>query len=270
MIGRKLRIEYHLQDKCNLNCKACSHFSNLVKEEETKPLDKIYQDFKKIHELTNKGDSDYMENITIMGGEPLMYPYVSESMTLIRSLFSDVPITLLTNGILLHKMDENFWESIARNDISIQISQYPINFDYENKIYKVLVERKVRWTTYTILEDDKRVFDGKWLKNKHNENYKEIHKDCRWRYNCTHLVDGKLHLCAMIAYFPIFDKTFKGHHSISLMESDHIDLDKINSWDELQIERDKVPHFCGHCRGLDHNMEEWGRTTGEIGEYLMD
>lgn len=267
MIGRKLRIEYHLLDKCNLNCKACSHFCSLVEEEETKSLETISKDFKRIHELTNYGDNAYVEMITIMGGEPLIYPYVSEAMTIIRSLFKYVPITLLTNGIRLDKMNEDFWASIIKNDITIEISLYPINFNY-TKIFNILNYREVRWKTYTFMRDNKRLFDGKWLKNEHDPNYKELHYSCRWRLNCTHLVDGKLHLCAMIAYFKHFDKAFDGQHNISVVESDSIDLDNINSWEELQSERNKVPHFCGYCNGLDLNFEEWGITKKDINEWM--
>ena len=37
----KLRIEYHVIDKCNLNCKGCSHFSNL--KSTNKEIPKTYE-----------------------------------------------------------------------------------------------------------------------------------------------------------------------------------------------------------------------------------
>mgnify|MGYP003645783425 CR=1 FL=1 len=61
----KLRVEYHVIDRCNLNCKACSHFSNLksTRAEIPKSLDKIKADFQKVYELTNNGDPDYLEKV---------------------------------------------------------------------------------------------------------------------------------------------------------------------------------------------------------------
>jgi hypothetical protein len=47
-------------------------------------------------------------------------------------------------------------------------------------------------------------------------------------------------------------------------------LNKINTWEELQIERDKVPHFCGYCRGKDGIAEDWGITKQDLGEYVWD
>ena len=267
MIGRKLRIEYHLLDKCNLNCSSCSHFCPLVKEETPKTLDKILQDFQKVYDITNKGDKNYIEKITIMGGEPLMYEHVSESMSLIRTLFKDTELELLTNGLLLQKMDDKFWQSIIRNNITICISIYPIKFDF-NKLYEFLRIKNIRWYTYTIDMNNKRVFDSKWLKNEYDENSRKLAYDCRWRQNCTHLVDGKIYLCAMIAYFNHFDNAFKGQHNIKLVDSDSIDLDKITTWGELQLERDKVPHFCGHCKGLDLNFKEWSQSERKIDEWF--
>ena len=60
---RKLRVEYHVIDKCNLNCKSCAHFSNLVEEAVHRPLDKIKNDFARIHKLTHKGAPEYIEKI---------------------------------------------------------------------------------------------------------------------------------------------------------------------------------------------------------------
>jgi len=101
-----------------------------VNKEELKTLEKISKDFEKIAKLTNNGSEEYVEKVTIMGGEPLLYPYVSEAITLIRSYFQNVDMYFLTNGTLLHKMDEDFWQSIIKNNITIAVSIYPINFDY--------------------------------------------------------------------------------------------------------------------------------------------
>ena len=276
MNDRKLKIEYHLLNKCNLNCKSCSHFSCLVKSEKEKTLTQIKKDFAKIYELTNKGSSELVEKVTIMGGEPLLYKKIIQAVKYIKSLFKDVNVELITNGMLLSKMGEEFFETIRENDITICISIYPIKLNYD-KIFKLLNSKNIKSYWYTIEDDinnpdsNKRVFDSKFLNlNYHDENYKDnlYYQNCRWRLNCTQLVDNKLYLCPLVAYFNFFDDEFKGQHNIEINETDHIDLNKINSFEELQIERDKVPHFCGYCRGLDHSREEWGITKRDIKEWV--
>jgi len=72
----------------------------------------------------------------------------------------------------------------------------------------------------------------------------------------------------MIAYFNYFDEYFKGQHNIKVIDKDYIDLDKINTWEELQVERDKIPSFCGHCRGLDLGFEKWDISKKDINEWM--
>jgi hypothetical protein len=61
-----------------------------------------------------------------------------------------------------------------------------------------------------------------------HSNYKnnELYKNCRWRNNCNQLVDGKIYLCPLIAYFKYFDEEFRGQHNITVDETDYIDLEK--------------------------------------------
>ena len=87
MESKKIRIEYHVIDKCNLNCKSCSHFSNLVDKEIPKSLDQIKKDFKKIWDLTDQGSTYCVEKVTLLGGEPLLYPYLIEAITMLNLCF---------------------------------------------------------------------------------------------------------------------------------------------------------------------------------------
>lgn len=269
MDTRKLRIEYHLIDKCNLNCKSCSHFCSLVKEEESKTLEQVKRDFAKIYELSNHGDPNLVETVTLHGGEPLLNKEVKSILLYVKSLFKDVNIGLLTNGLLLHKMDDEFFDILRNNQIHLCVSIYPINFDY-TKIYDLLYSKNINWSTYTWEIEGTRVFDCKWLHFNHEPGYEERHHQCHWRLTCTQLVDGKIYLCPFMAYFKYFDEEFKGKHPFVLDETDVIDLNKINTWEELQIERDKVPHFCGYCKGLFLSLEKWEITKKDINEWIYD
>lgn len=57
-------LETHIINKCNLNCKGCSHFSNIVDDEDA-PVDitVFEKDFARLSELF-----DHIFTIRLMGG----------------------------------------------------------------------------------------------------------------------------------------------------------------------------------------------------------
>ena len=280
MNSSKLRIEYHVIDRCNLNCKSCAHFSNLksTKGEIPKTLSKIKHDFQKVYELTNNGHPDYLEKITLMGGEPLLFKQLIPCIDHVKQLFpyeyDEGPLQLITNGILVPRQKPEFFECLRRNKVRVCVSLYKndeqgMKIDYDT-IFAKLNEEKIDWYWYSTYTEDKAVFGSKWLHSEFKDNYKELAYDCYWRKSCTQLVDNKIYLCPLIAYFKYFDKQFEGQHNFVITDEDFIDLDKVNTWEELQVERDKVPHFCGYCRGKDGVAEDWGITKQDLGEYVWD
>lgn len=69
-------LEFHIADHCNLNCKACEHYSGLVKEPHFPNLKKFTRDFERLHEFI-----DDIGKIRILGGEPLLNPEVNECIS---------------------------------------------------------------------------------------------------------------------------------------------------------------------------------------------
>ena len=113
-------IETHIVDHCNLKCNHCSHFCNLIDEE-------IYIDLKQfitdINTLASKID---IFHIRILGGEPLLNPNINCYLAAVRHAYPKAFISIVTNGILLPKMDEKFWETLKKLYISIDLTKYPI------------------------------------------------------------------------------------------------------------------------------------------------
>lgn len=274
MLNKKIRIEYHVIDKCNLNCKSCSHFSNLVDSEIPKPMLKIKQDLKKIWQLTNEGSPDCIEKVSILGGEPLLYPNLITALDWIKTLFpydyDEGPLHLITNGILIPKQNEEFFECLRRNKVRVCVSIYDLKQAKYDEIFQILDNEKIDWYWYAAYTYDDRKFSTKWLHNYFDDKYKEYAKDCHWRQTCTQIVDNKMYLCALIAYFKIFDDKFKGEHDITVTEEDYIDLAKINTFEELIEARQMIPRFCGYCRGSHAISEPWEVSKKVISEYLLD
>jgi uncharacterized radical SAM superfamily Fe-S cluster-containing enzyme len=114
-----LRFEIHVCEHCNLNCKGCGHFSPLAKKHFLDPA-VFERDCRQLSKLSNRR----VELIDLMGGEPLLHPQITKIFEIARMYFDDT-IQLVTNGILLEKQNDVFWESCRRQRIDILISRYP-------------------------------------------------------------------------------------------------------------------------------------------------
>ncbi len=115
-------LEFHIEDACNLNCKACEHYSPLVKQSpETKTdYDSFEKDLRKLKEyITDIG------RIRVLGGEPLLNPELPKYLVLVREVYPACDLFVVTNGLLLHKITEETMQIMRDTNTSIIISYYP-------------------------------------------------------------------------------------------------------------------------------------------------
>lgn len=120
----KLRIkscEISLTDHCNLKCGGCNHASPHLGKRVT-PVQTIERDLRALSPVLSTAE------IRIAGGEPLLHPQLIEILQMIRELGIADKITLITNGLLLHKMSPEVWKHIDQ----LWISVYPgVNHKWE-------------------------------------------------------------------------------------------------------------------------------------------
>ncbi len=79
-----------------------------------------------------------------MGGEPLLHPKVEQLLLQTRRVFSKADIRIVTNGILLDKMSDSFWETCKTNNISFDITVYPPLKNKMKFLYKLLRAKGVK------------------------------------------------------------------------------------------------------------------------------
>ncbi len=135
-------FELHLVDHCNLNCRGCTHFSPLAEKNFLSKQD-FEKDFCRLSDLT-QGNVDY---IHLLGGEPLLHPDILFFLKRARDFFNETAINLITNGILLKKQNDKFYETCRENKINIILTYYPINLDL-NFIYKKFVSYNIKYEIY--------------------------------------------------------------------------------------------------------------------------
>lgn len=141
-------LEFHVADHCNLNCKYCTHYSPLV----TQPVYTEYEGFAADLRQLKKYIAD-IGVIRILGGEPLLNPELGRFIELARELYPASIITVVTNGLLLDRLDEALIEIMRKSLAFFHISFYPPLKDRIGEIQKFLYEKEIPYTITSMIAE---------------------------------------------------------------------------------------------------------------------
>jgi organic radical activating enzyme len=254
-----LRFETDIAGHCNLNCKCCNHFSPLV-DEEFVALDVFERDFARLSELAGRKN----ENIDLMGGEPLLHPDIIKIIEIARKYF-DGQINIVTNGLLLTKMSEEFWQACRENNIKIVVTSYPIKLD------RKLIKKTAKQYSVKIKIRLQAMGVHTWCrlpKDMHGrQNIHENIKLCLVANFCIFLKDGKLSTCCLPLVIKYFNNFFG--EKMEATESDFIDIYNVKSIDEIFNFLCKPIPFCRYCKLREWEVGiEWGISKKEISEWI--
>jgi hypothetical protein len=224
------------------------------------PLDVFEKDFARLSELAGRQN----ENIDLMGGEPLLHPHIAQLTKIARTYF-DGPINIVTNGILLTRMNGEFWKSCAENNIKIIVTSYPITLD-RVRIKQLAKQHGVRLTIRA-----QAMNQHTWCKlPKDISGSQSIIKNiklCLVANFCIFLNDGKLSTCCLPLVADRFNNYFDQQFEIS--ENDYIDIYKTQTIAEIFDFLRKPMPFCRYCNLLAWEVGiEWGVSKKEITEWL--
>lgn len=247
-------LETHLVDHCNLNCKGCFHLSPI-----SKPFfadsDLLERDILRLSEL--------FDNITVfrfLGGEPLLFPDISRILKYSRSRFPRSNIRIVTNGILLPEMSTEFWETLGREKIGIDITKYPFPRIDTDGIMKTAASHRIdlKIIQKTHFFKIPLVFPG-------TGNQDVAIRFCRvLMESCPFLRNGKIYLCARLAMFELPEETF----DIRPPEvRECIDIHKAS---EEEIIRDTMRSvgWCRHCDVKNTSWFAWDKSRNEQDEWM--
>ncbi len=237
--NNSLHFEVHLVEHCNLNCKGCAHFSPLANEEFL-DLKRFEQDLKRLCEISNNNIS----YIKLLGGEPLLHPQVEEFFYITRRYLPKTDIILITNGILIPKMNKNFWESCKSNNVKIEITKYPINCNYKI-IEKILIHEDIFYSFRGESDKKEKKFWKIQLDENGTQNNIKSFSKCSWGNGAICLSHGMLFSCPLPAYIHHLNNFFNTNFTLS--KNDFIDIYKYNDINDI-IEKLKQPlDFCKYC-----------------------
>lgn len=239
-------FEYHISYHCNLRCKGCGHFSNVVPEE--------YGDFenykKDIHRLKELFWG--VGRLRLMGGEPLLNKNISDFISITREVFPDANIRVVTNGLLLPYVDKKVLELMNKCYVAFDITQYPPTEKLKEKIELRCIENEVEYSISPLIQQ---FFDNE---NMRGDSDKKENFDICVSKGCHFLENGKISVCAS----PILRSKYK--------EELHIDREIANE-DIIDIYDKNIDGFVINellsqpmdaCRYCDNVNIKWFDWTG--------
>lgn len=211
-------------------------------------------------DLSELSDGE-VHHINILGGEPLLHPEITRIVEMVRHYFAYGNIYLVTNGVLLNRMDESFWKACKYCNIVIAPTQYPVKLDYE-EIKNNVIAHGIQYQSFG------QAADGWYhtvLSESGDKNEIQQFLHCSNANNCTVLEHGKLYPCPKAAKVRHFNKAFGNRFQQS--SHDYIDIYKAESLKEIMEFLSKPIPFCRYCDTFASEKIEWGVSHKEDSEW---
>lgn len=253
---RPLHIEFNLTDFCNLNCKGCSHYSP-VAPKEFESLESLEGSMKAISKAKNGA---LIEGVYLIGGETLLYPRLKEAMVLARKYFPNAQISIFTNGILIPKLDEEFWEICRQTGCIMAITRYPLRVDYD-ALERCCHDHGVE----TEIFGDRSLKDSFFklpLDPEKRQNPFLSHLRC-CSFGCVTVDNGKIFPCSQSACVRHLNNRFGT--DFKWQPGDYIPVDKLQDVKEIKRLRSRPVPFCGYCRH--QSFTPYGPSKRELSEW---
>lgn len=256
-VGKPVHLEFNLTDYCNLNCKGCSHYSPLATAE-FEGLASLENSMKAISGIRN---ARKIREIYLIGGETLLYPSIKTAMRLAKKYFPWTRISIFTNGLMIPKMDEDFWEICRETGCVMAITRYPVKFDYdrveaiclENGVqYEIFGDRSQEGTFFKFPLDTKKKQNG-WLS----------HFRC-FSFGCITVDQGRIFPCSQAACIGHLNRRFRT--DFSWEKGDYIKVENLKDFRQLLRLRNRPIPFCRYCKKIE--TTKYGPSKRTVNEWI--
>lgn len=252
-------IECNIDKHCNLNCKGCDHFAPVAEPELLSP-EAFARDMAEIHRLyADKEGGEFH----LLGGEPTLHPEIVEFMRITRESLPKAKVIVDTNGTLLKRMSENFYEACRQYDVTISVTRYPIDVDYD-ALGKWIRKKGISYEYLGSSEGGRTLWKFP-LDLTGSQNPSEMFHLCRNANTCWTLEKGRLYTCSIGPNMPVFERRF--HKGIKLTDEDGIDIYKARDAEEIAAYLASPMPCCRYCdvkrRTYDHKWEVSRKSMNE-------
>lgn len=253
-----LFFDVEVSEHCNLNCRCCGSMAPLA-EKELLDFEEYQRDLTRLSKISG----GVAHHINILGGEPLLHPDITKMLLFAREKFPVGDIRLVTNGILLPQMKQEFWDALKVAKIHLAPTKYPVKVDYD-AIQKKAESMGILFSYFGDAQD------GPWYHNQiditgqRNENHSFMH--CGNANECGVLSHGKLYPCPKVPKIRHFNKMF--HLDLPVTQYDYLDIyrEGLTLQDIMEFYCHAVP-FCRFCNTFAYHQTRWGISEKRIEEW---
>lgn len=257
MPGRSLSFEVNCADHCNLDCWGCDHGSPLAPEG-CLDIDRYARDLERLSALFHGTAGE----IRLCGGEPLLNPRLHEIIAITRRNFPRGKVAVITNGILLGRQDNAFWESVTRNNAAVSVTVYPGMEEHFQKISEIGASHGAAVNPLYRKKKESYFmpFDTSGKQNARLSSY-----SCFQAYNCATLHDGRMFPCSVAPTSRFFSAHF--NIPLTLSDKDSIDIHTATAKEILSFVTRPIP-FCRYCAVGERKFGiPWSKSEKDISEW---
>ena len=235
-------LDIVLTEKCSLKCKDCSNLMQYYKAPKNSDHTSLLEEIQIILDTV-----DYISEIRLIGGEPLVYKKLDEVLIFLRSFNNFGEIVIFTNGTIIPKV--SLLNASSDSRVRYQISDYGIDLSNNTlKLIKTLHERKIRYIHDRVLTwQDCATLDKK---NRSSKETEFVYSNCCVNDAFT-LLYGKVFGCPFSAHA-------ENLSAIPMFKKDSINIRGLNKPQIIAgLKRLKNVRFlgaCTYCNGRDYTV----------------
>lgn len=227
------KLETNVVDYCNLNCKGCSHFSNIFPKGASVGYESFERDIRYLSQKMFIGHFD------LLGGEAFLSENLAQYIGCLRKYMPKTTIAIVSNGTLIPRQSPELLSYIREARVLVSITEYPPTSKLRGEIINTLEQFGIMY------EFRKRVETfGKNIDLTGGNDPDIAQRECR-ESRCHFLRNGKIYKCpfsALGGYF--FEK-----YDIPLRFEEGIDIydEEIELGQALKALDTKPITLCGYC-----------------------
>lgn len=232
---RTRSLEVHIVDHCNLKCWGCCSLSPYLPRWCIDPAE-LERDLKMAARVVAP------HYLKLVGGEPTLHPAIDDCLAIARRLAVAPVVSVTTNGLLLPRVSDRFWQ-LAQ---ALTISLYP---------QPRLAEGTIAWITRRAQDhaipinwkcQDAFVDMDRRGPREDTATTQRIYDDCWLRNRCHIVSKGRFFTCTRPPHFETFHGTGVGFLEDGVLLDDRPDMaERLLTY----LQRPAPLNACAHCNG---------------------
>lgn len=243
-------FEIHVAEHCNLKCRDCCNISpfnakKFISIEEVKTICAFVK------------ENLLPDVLKVAGGEPTLHPQLDELLQTIKQSGAAGMIRVVSNGLLMHRMTDVFWQHIDQLTISNYVSA-PV----KPKLLEQIKEKARQFEVVLnikYIDQFNEIFVDDAIADK--ERVQEIYNDCWMRHRCLIVRNGYFYKCTRAAYMNDFlqikEKSIDVGSSTYSLEDGIAITDAVFQEKAIDYLNALQPLLsCEYCLGVSGNLRE--------------